>query len=211
MGGSIILAVRTPGQLRVVSTYTGLISDTATRRFIELDASIWDEWLEDGESRPLAPKGYGLFVVDYVTCRVLHMQGYANPCMPASWGFMTEDPFIPRSPSWPTPDVLWFVEQGRVKITRWRSDDFEDREEVLISSWEEGNRYQEGKGPHVYRFDLSPWVVERFAEDLEGPLAFRARLEELGFKLDHAAWEPWIQHKREDEMGEESEGEGEDW
>ena len=53
--------------------------------------------------------------------------------------------------------------------------------------------------------DYQRWVVEwlqrLFEEFKEASLARRLKPSDIRFKLEHAAWQPWIQDKREDEGG----------
>lgn len=211
MGGSIKVTVRfsedhIESQMRWTNS---LPYHFRTPKLITEPVQHWRDYLdkpseyrEDGEN-VVVPDGYGLVVIDLVTMTIAHSNGYS--------GFTSRSAFMDMFDDEDREDLRWFIDN---KLANLKLIDIDRRQNsrttniVPITNMDEiepltrARRRLEDVDPNFGRWDsieynITPWTMKRFDEDMRGGLELKAWLVENGFKLDEGVWRKWEASERE--------------
>lgn len=153
------------------------------------------------ESMVLAPQGYGLLVIDYVTGVVLHRQNYTTYGAHFLIGMgengleeIAEDSYIA---------TLYDAGKLRaLKLVRLGNDDEEDKpvELAYSSGMELVTQVHTQRLTMTFDIDMSPWQIVAFQNTREAWQVFRQMCDNLiGLTdQDKAAWEEWFDEREDD-------------
>lgn len=146
----------------------------------------------------LAPREYGLVVVDMQSKVILSSQGYTIPGEIHSFAFSGENT---ESPDSNFQRFKRLFDAGRIRTIRYHHDPDRRQEPVPWRSAEEAlaafqalDRDSDLRG-FAYQVDMHPYVVEHILNlDAEKSQAMRERILQLGFTLsaeEEAVWTKW--------------------
>lgn len=161
----------------------------------------------------LAPSEYGQVVVDFISKKILHAQGYSSfgeifrvtaaLTLESFWKHDNDDVTAASR-------LREFFEAGRIKeifVYGWQADDgpitkIEDikNSNELYSYLESRHERKDGTQlPDCYanfRIDMSPFEVIEFEQSKEGIISLKKAILDLGFILsdqEHQLWDEYIQ------------------
>lgn len=195
MGGSIKVTVRfaedrVESQMRWTNT---LPYHFRTPKIINDPVQHWRDYLdtpseyrEEGEN-VVAPDGYGLVVVDFVTMTVAHANGYS--------GLVDRVPSTAVMDSEDLADLQWFIDNKRARlnmvdivgqkaVTTFTPFQSIDEMETLVAA----------RRPAYFdmlEYDITPWSVLSFDDDAKGMSGLKGWLINAGFAIDEVAWKSW--------------------
>lgn len=213
MGGSVAVAFRFPdGEIIAQERHTNPLPFWFTHpRLLRGERDFIDRYIRDAnhpDPIPVAPLGYGLVLVDYVSKTLFSMQGYTNLHLLEPVSVMTRA-------RWGGDDEMEFgnlhrllIQENRLRVVNRVTEEvtplpaeitdaagLADHAKTLYAN-------SNGDAYFAYALDSSPLTVIDYTDEADSARKFLAKLDEIGFPLtdvDREVWKEWIAEREDEE------------
>lgn len=216
MGGAVSIVVREPlGQVKCYEAWTGGIGGICHCNRLYDDDPRLTEWLDSwykGPTGDVSPDGYGLVLIDRMNKVILSCQGYSHVNAINGASILNEFNGVVIRMGEDDDDrgsALNFIELflgGRVKHVEIYDREKNEMVKHDISHCKTPQEiidmFKDDDSVHFWNvvIDTDPYTVENFEESVEGLLALKQRVLDLGFKLtdvEEGYWKAYIDDRVE--------------
>lgn len=184
MGGLVAVTIRmSNGDIVKMGRWTNPLSSFLLRpRFLEdTDAYLEDYIRYDHEEWSLlAPLSYGLIVIDCVTKKVLHSQGYTSMVRIFGYPHYLRDPYYSEI-------ISYQIQRGAISVYTWDDETSSSVYQAPLTSLEDLILLQ--REHCTFKVDISPWEVIEFPEGCS--LKMREAISDLGFPISEEEIKEW--------------------